>query len=146
MRGSGGHNYAEFLSPKPMPPQGISAALGIIGRSAYFSLWRYRHRLKNPGDLTEAQAETLAEMKRTGGILWRAYQLKEALRGVFAGDLDPGTVDRHWTAGAPARSAAASPSSSRPAARSANTAPGSTPRSAGACPTAATKASTTRSG
>ena len=31
-------------------------------------------------------------MKRSGGILWRAYQLKEALREVFAGDLDPATV------------------------------------------------------
>lgn len=48
--------------------------------------------LKNPGDLTPAQAETLTEMKRTGGILWRAYQLKEALRDMFAGDLDPTTV------------------------------------------------------
>ncbi|MGH3630818.1 MAG: ISL3 family transposase [Sciscionella sp.] len=50
--------------------------------------------LKNPGDLTDAQAQTLREMKRSGGILWRAYQLKEALRAVFAGDLDPDTVAR----------------------------------------------------
>ena len=28
----------------------------------------------------------------TGGILWRAYLLKESLREVFAGDLDPATV------------------------------------------------------
>lgn len=48
--------------------------------------------LKNPGDLTETQAATLKEMKRSGGILWRAYQLKEALREVFADDLDPATV------------------------------------------------------
>lgn len=48
--------------------------------------------LKNPGDLTPAQAATLSEMKRSGGILWRAYQLKEALRAVFVGDLDPTTV------------------------------------------------------
>jgi len=48
--------------------------------------------LKNPDDLTDTQAETLREMKRTGGILWRAYQLKEALREVFAGDLDAATV------------------------------------------------------
>lgn len=48
--------------------------------------------LKNPGDLTETQAATLQEMKRSGGILWRAYQLKEALREVFAGDLDAATV------------------------------------------------------
>jgi transposase len=48
--------------------------------------------LKNPADLTDAQAETLREMKRSGGILWRAYQLKEALREVFTGDLDADTV------------------------------------------------------
>ena len=48
--------------------------------------------LKNPADLTDSQAETLREMKRTGGILWRAYQLKEALREVFAGDLYAATV------------------------------------------------------
>lgn len=43
--------------------------------------------LKNPDDLTERQAETLRAIKRTGGEMWRAYQLKEALRAVFAGDL-----------------------------------------------------------
>ena len=48
--------------------------------------------LKNPADLTDIQAQTLREMKRSGGMLWRAYQLKEALREVFAGDLDAGTV------------------------------------------------------
>lgn len=48
--------------------------------------------LKNPADLTDTQAQTLREMKRTGGILWRAYQLKEALREVFAGDLDAATT------------------------------------------------------
>lgn len=50
--------------------------------------------LKNPADLTGAQADTLAKMKRCGGILWRAYQLKEALREVFAGDLDPTIVSQ----------------------------------------------------
>lgn len=49
--------------------------------------------LKNPIDLTEDQDGTLREIKRTGGILWRAYQLKEALRAVFAGDLDPHTTN-----------------------------------------------------
>jgi transposase len=48
--------------------------------------------LKNPADLTDTQAETLREMKRSGGILWRAYQLKEALREIFIGDLDAATV------------------------------------------------------
>jgi transposase len=45
--------------------------------------------LKNPINLTEDQNGTLREIKRSGGILWRAYQLKESLRAVFAGDLDP---------------------------------------------------------
>ena len=43
--------------------------------------------LKNPGDLTERQNETLYQIKRTGGKLWRAYEMKESLRALFAGDL-----------------------------------------------------------
>ncbi|MGH3814119.1 MAG: transposase [Pseudonocardiaceae bacterium] len=45
--------------------------------------------LKNLIDLTANQHGTLREIKRSGGVLWRAYQLKEALRAVFAGNLDP---------------------------------------------------------
>jgi transposase len=48
--------------------------------------------LKNPGDLTDKQAETLAALRKSGGALWRAYQLKEALRAVFAGDLTAAEV------------------------------------------------------
>lgn len=44
--------------------------------------------LKNPVDLTDAQAATLAGIRRNGGAMWRGYQLKEALSEVFAGDLD----------------------------------------------------------
>jgi Transposase len=44
--------------------------------------------LKNQADLTDEQAVTLRKLKRKGGELWRAYGLKEALRAVFAGDLD----------------------------------------------------------
>jgi len=47
---------------------------------------------KNPQDLTGTQAETLKSLRRNGGALWRAYQLKEALRAVFAGDLNPDQV------------------------------------------------------
>ncbi|MGH3469759.1 MAG: ISL3 family transposase [Thermocrispum sp.] len=43
--------------------------------------------LKNPDDLTERQAATLAAIKRNGGAMWRAYQRKEELRAIFAGDL-----------------------------------------------------------
>jgi transposase len=43
--------------------------------------------LKNPGDLTEAQAAKLAAIKRVGGATWRAYEMKESFRAIFAGDL-----------------------------------------------------------
>ncbi len=43
--------------------------------------------LKNPGDLTERQGDTLKCIKRTGGALWRANEMKESLRAVFGGDL-----------------------------------------------------------
>ena len=45
--------------------------------------------LKNPEDLTDPQAETLRSLRRNGGAMWRGYQLKEAGREIFAGDLDP---------------------------------------------------------
>lgn len=45
--------------------------------------------LKRPDDLSDRQADTLAALRRAGGAVWRAYQLKEALRAVFAGDLSP---------------------------------------------------------
>ena len=48
--------------------------------------------LKNPQDLTEKQQLTLAGLQRSGGLLWDAYQLKESLREVFAGDLNPDDV------------------------------------------------------
>lgn len=44
--------------------------------------------LKNPDNLTDTQRSTLSELKRRGGVLARAYELKESLRAVFAGDLD----------------------------------------------------------
>jgi transposase len=48
--------------------------------------------LKNPESLTDTQIATLAQLKREGGALVRAYELKESLRAVFAGDLDTDTV------------------------------------------------------
>lgn len=48
--------------------------------------------LKNPDTLTATQKATLAQLKREGGALVRAYELKESLRAVFAGDLDTATV------------------------------------------------------
>jgi transposase len=48
--------------------------------------------LKNPTDLNDYQVATLRKLRRRGGDLWRAYTLKEALRAVFAGDLDEAEV------------------------------------------------------
>lgn len=44
--------------------------------------------LKNPDNLTDRQNTTLAAIRRNGGTMWRAYTLKEALRAIFAGDLN----------------------------------------------------------
>jgi len=40
--------------------------------------------LKNPDNLTDTQAATHRRLRRAGGEVWRAYTLKEALRGIFA--------------------------------------------------------------
>ena len=39
--------------------------------------------LKKPEKLTDKQATTLARIKTAGGEVWRAYTLKEAVRGIF---------------------------------------------------------------
>lgn len=39
--------------------------------------------LKAPEDLTDQQATTLRRLKAAGGEVWRAYTLKEAVRGIF---------------------------------------------------------------
>ena len=44
--------------------------------------------LKNPDDLTDTQAAQLAKLKRNRGGIWRAYEMKEQFRAIFAGDLD----------------------------------------------------------
>jgi transposase len=44
--------------------------------------------LKNPEDLTETQAVQLAKIRRNRGGIWRAYEMKEQFRAVFAGDLE----------------------------------------------------------
>jgi len=44
--------------------------------------------LKNPENLSDEQAGSLRRLRRRGGILWRAYKLKESLRAIFHGDLD----------------------------------------------------------
>ncbi len=43
--------------------------------------------LKNPEDLTEAQAVQLGRIRRSRGGIWRAYEMKEQFRAILAGDL-----------------------------------------------------------
>jgi transposase len=43
--------------------------------------------LKNPEDLTDRQAEQLTRIRRNKGGIWRAYEMKEQFRAIFAGDL-----------------------------------------------------------
>jgi transposase len=43
--------------------------------------------LKAPANLNDKQAQTLRRLKNAGGEVWRAYTLKEALRGIFAPSL-----------------------------------------------------------
>lgn len=55
--------------------------------------------LKNPEDLTDRQTESLTQIRRSGGKLWRAYQLKEALRAIFSHDVTRAEADellRRW--------------------------------------------------
>ena len=49
--------------------------------------------LKNPEDLTDRQAATLTAIRRNGGAMWRAYQLKEALRAIFSPDVTETEAD-----------------------------------------------------
>lgn len=46
--------------------------------------------LKNPEDLTDRQATQLARIRRNRGGIWRAYEMKEQFRAIFAGDLTRG--------------------------------------------------------
>ena len=48
--------------------------------------------LKNPEDLTDRQAQTLAALQADGGSVARAYTLKEALRAILAPGLSPADV------------------------------------------------------
>lgn len=56
--------------------------------------------LKNPEDLTDTQTAQLAKLKRRRSAIWRAYEMKEQFRAIFAGDLETAeaieALDR-WT-------------------------------------------------
>lgn len=83
-----------------------TTALDEARRQVWQSARRYRDKsiarlykgarwalLKNPGDLTVAQTDTLNQMREDGGTLWQAYELKESLRAVFAGDLTDDEIE-----------------------------------------------------
>jgi len=53
--------------------------------------------LKRPENLTDKQALTLKTLKAAGGKVARAYELKEALRGIFAPGLSPQDVEELLT-------------------------------------------------
>ncbi len=57
--------------------------------------------LKNPDTLTETQSAQLKDLKRSGGAVWRAYEMKEQFRAILAGDLtreeDDELLDRWCT-------------------------------------------------
>jgi transposase len=53
--------------------------------------------LKRPENLTDRQAQTLRALKAAGGKVARAYELKEALRGIFAPGLTVDDVDELLT-------------------------------------------------
>ena len=73
----------------------VTDALDSVRRQVWQSARRYPDKaiakkykgarwalLKNPQDLTEDQGDTLKALRRNGGALWRAYQLKSpALAG-----------------------------------------------------------------
>lgn len=61
-----------------------ASAPGDVARRFKGARWAL---LRNPEDLTDRQADTLAAIRRSGGAVWRAYKGKEALRAIFAGDL-----------------------------------------------------------
>ena len=50
--------------------------------------------LKNPGDLTDRQADTLATLHAAGGKVPRAWAMKEMVRAIFAPGLTADTVDQ----------------------------------------------------
>ncbi len=100
---------------------------------------------KRPESLSERQAETLAELERAGGRVWRAYQLNQALRAVFAAGLTFEEAAELLDRSCHGRSAAASTSSSSWAARSASTATASSRLSGWGSATPAPRRSTPRS-
>lgn len=49
--------------------------------------------LKNPANLTDRQTQTHRELRRAGGAVWRAYLLKEAVRGIFKAGLSVDDIE-----------------------------------------------------
>ncbi|MDP9345239.1 MAG: ISL3 family transposase [Actinomycetota bacterium] len=71
-------------------------SLGDQGAAKRFKDARWA-LLKRPENLTDRQAATLRALKAAGGKVARAYELKEALRGIFAPGLTVEDVDELLT-------------------------------------------------
>jgi transposase len=83
--------------------------------------------LRNPDDLTDRQAATLAAIRASGGKIARAWAMKETVRAIFA-PASPSPPSRScWTASSPASPAADYDHSSGSDERSASTARASSP-------------------
>jgi transposase len=65
---------------------------GNLGAAKAFKDSRWS-LLKNPGDLTDTQADTLAAIHATGGKVARAWAMKEMVRAIFAPGLNVDTVE-----------------------------------------------------
>jgi transposase len=112
------------------------------------SRWVKRTRwalLKDPDQLKDSQLAVLHELCRNRSVLYRCWQLKEAVRDLFR-LADPPTLPDISTGGWRGPVAAASPPSSPSPAPCAPTATASSPPSNSACRTRNWKDSTARSG
>ena len=77
LRGYGSLAVVEDARPQQVPDVGGENDAAKRFKDARWSL------LKRPEKLTGKQAATLARIRAAGGEVWRAYTLKEAVRGIF---------------------------------------------------------------
>ena len=73
---------AATASPKPRgrPPAGTAAPARDQARWVKHTRWAL---LKDPDALKDSQLEVLHELRRTGSVLYRCWQLKEGLRDLY---------------------------------------------------------------
>ena len=137
---------AAAAGPKPRgrPPAGSPPPPRDQARWVKHTRWAL---LKDPDQLKPKQLEVLHELRRTGSVLYRCWQLKEGLRDLYRLS-DPADAPAHldWWLGWPGPADPGSPRSWPCPKPCGPTATGSSPPSSSACPTPNSKASTPRSG